>query len=82
MHITIITVFPQLHESFLQTSLIARAQKEGLVTFSSIRFSDVCEPGERIDEPTCGPGAGMVLKPLVVERAIKKAEDPFRGPRH
>ena len=74
MKISIITPFPALYDHFLKTSLVARAQKNEIITISLFAFSDVCQPGERIDESICGPGTGMVIKPEVVERAIGKVE--------
>jgi tRNA (guanine37-N1)-methyltransferase len=74
MKISIITVFPELHEQFLQTSLISRAQEKNIVSFDLIKLSDLCTPKERIDEPVCGPGAGMIIKPQVIEKAIEACE--------
>jgi len=74
VNVSIITVFPELYDSFLTTSLIARAKKKELVDFNVVRFSDFCSPKERIDEPVCGPGSGMVIKPEVVEKAITHCE--------
>lgn len=74
MKISIITVFPELYEAFLATSLIKRAQEQHTVAFNLVRFSDMCEPKERIDEPTCGPGAGMIIKPEVLQKAIEFCE--------
>lgn len=74
MKISIISVFPEIHQMLTATSIIGRAAEQGLISFDYIRFSDMCEPKERIDEPVCGPGVGMILKPLVVEKAIKEAE--------
>ena len=71
--ISIITVFDELYDTFLNTSLVGRAQKEKHVSFNVLKLSDFCEPKERIDEPTCGPGVGMVLKPEVMQRAIEAA---------
>ncbi len=68
--ISIITVFPQLHESFISLSLLGKAQEKGLIAINLIRFSDFVAPKERIDQQLCGPGAGMILKPEVVEKAI------------
>ena len=39
----------------------------------------MCEPKERIDEPTVGHGAGMIIKPAVVEKAIDTCEKQW-GP--
>lgn len=74
MKISIISVFPEFHQSINALSIIGKAVQQGLVSFDFIRFSDLCEPKERIDEPTCGPGAGMILKPVVVQKAIELAE--------
>lgn len=69
--ISLVTVFPELYTHFLQASLIKRAIEKKLIAFNLVSFSQFCEPKERIDEPVVGPGAGMILKPLVVERAIE-----------
>lgn len=68
--ISIITVFPELHENFIKTSLVQRAVEQGILQFNLVRFSDMCQPKERIDEPTVGHGAGMIIKPEVVQKAI------------
>src|SRR5579862_1413439 len=79
MKISIISVFPELHEHFIATSLIARAVEKNIISFNLIKLSDMCAPKERIDEPTCGPGAGMIIKPEVIEKAIDTAEKEY-GP--
>lgn len=71
MKITIISTFPQLHETFFTTSLIARAVEKKLISYNLIRFSDFCQPKERIDEPTCGPGPGMIIKPEITQKALE-----------
>jgi len=77
MKISIITVFPEIHQTFLSHSLIARAIEKNIITVNLIRFSDMCEPKERIDEPTVGHGAGMIIKPEVVEKALNHCENSF-----
>jgi tRNA (guanine37-N1)-methyltransferase len=77
--ISIITVFPELYDSFIKTSLIGRAVEEKLVEFNFVKFSDLCLPKERIDEPTVGPGAGMIIKPEIMQKAIQSCQEKF-GP--
>ncbi len=77
MKISIITVFPELHELFIKTSIIGRAAEKGLLEFNIVRFSDMCPPKERIDEPTVGPGVGMIIKPEIVQRAITACEEKW-----
>lgn len=73
--ISILTVFPDLYETFLKTSLLKRAQEQ--MSFSVAGFSSFCDPKERIDGPTAGHGAGMALRPEVLERAITVTEERF-----
>lgn len=75
--ISIITVFPELYDTFIKTSLIGRAVQDKLVEFNFIKFSNMCSPKERIDEPTVGPGAGMIIKPEVMEKAIELCQEKF-----
>ncbi|MCB9493162.1 MAG: tRNA (guanosine(37)-N1)-methyltransferase TrmD [Epsilonproteobacteria bacterium] len=75
MKITIISVFPELHESFINTSLVARAVDAGIVKFNLLKLSQFCPVKERIDEPTCGPGPGMIIKPELLQLAIDHAQD-------
>lgn len=74
MKISIITVFPELFDQFLHTSLIKRAQENNLVTFNLVKLSNLVRAKERIDEPVCGPGAGMIIKPNLIEQAIDTCE--------
>jgi len=71
--------FFEAHQTFLGLSIIGKAAQKGLVEFNLVKFSDFVLPKERIDEPTCGPGAGMIIKPEVVEKAIAACEEKW-GP--
>lgn len=75
MNISIVTLFPDLYASFLETSLIKRARHKGLLSFDVASLLSFCAPGERIDAPTVGHGPGMLLKPEVVAKAIEQQED-------
>jgi tRNA (guanine37-N1)-methyltransferase len=74
MHISILTVFPQLFEPFIKTSLIGRAVEQGKISFDLTDYFSYCPPKTRIDAPAFGHGAGMVIKPEVIERAIQEKE--------
>jgi tRNA (guanine37-N1)-methyltransferase len=75
MNISIASVFPELYEPFLNTSLIKRAQENGIISINTMSFFRMVAPKERIDAPTFGPGAGMVIKPTVVQKAIDTLEE-------
>ncbi len=75
MNIAVFTLFPELYKPFLTTSLIGRAQEKGLVTLDIQSLFSFCAPKERIDGPTFGPTAGMVIRPDVIERAVNHLEE-------
>jgi tRNA (guanine37-N1)-methyltransferase len=79
MKISILSVFPQLYKPFLETSLVARAQEQKLVQFNLADFFSFVAPKERIDAPTFGHGAGMLIKPEVVQKTIE-AQEQKHGP--
>jgi len=72
--ISIITVFEELYKPFLDTSLIGRAQKNSIINVSVKNLFSCVEPKQRIDGPAYGHGAGMLIRPDVVEKAIEERE--------
>lgn len=77
MNISIVTVFPELYEPFLKASLVAAAQHKELVSVDVAAFRSFVAPKERIDAPPFGKGTGMLIKPVVVERAIQAQEQKY-----
>ncbi len=71
MNVSILTLFPNLYESFLKTSLVFRAHEKNIINSDLKSLFDFCLPKERVDGPTFGPGPGMLIKPEVVEKAIE-----------
>lgn len=74
MKISVLATFPELFQPFLSTSLIKRAIQNGHVSVELNSFFSYAEPKERIDAPTFGHGAGMLIKPAIVEKAIADIE--------
>jgi len=74
MKISVLSVFPELYDTFLNTSLVKRAAGKGLVDFSVDSFKSFVAPKERIDAPTFGHGAGMVIRAEVVQKAVEASE--------
>lgn len=74
LNLSIVTLFPDLYEPFIKTSLIGRACEKNLLTANTINLFSFCAPKERLDAPSYGPGAGMLLKPMVVQKAIESGE--------
>lgn len=74
MIISILTLFPDLYDQFLKTSLVRRAHERGQVDFDVQNLFSLCAPKERIDGPTFGHGAGVLIRPDIVEKAITGQE--------
>ena len=63
MHIDILTLFPQMVESFFTSSIMARAVEKGIITYRIINFRDYAHDRHRTcDDIPYGGGAGMILK--------------------
>lgn len=77
MNISLITVFPELYDLFLKTSLIGRSRENKLVTYDIESFFAFVKPKERIDAPTFGPGPGMLLRPDLVEQFVNQKEAQY-----
>ena len=73
MHIDIISVIPELLESPLQHSIMKRAQEKGLlkVELHHLRKWAVNEYGQ-VDDYQFGGGAGMVMMPEPLSKAIEE----------
>lgn len=72
MKISIITLFPEVFETILNSSILKRAQKKGLVEFELINLRYFGEGKHQIvDDRPYGGGAGMILKPDVLAKAIR-----------
>lgn len=79
MNVSIVTLFPELYKPFLETSLLKKAHNQKLVQFSVRSLFEFCKPKQRVDSPTFGHGAGMLLRPEIVEQAIQAQQTDW-GP--
>jgi tRNA (guanine37-N1)-methyltransferase len=77
--IQIITLFPEMFEGVLNSSMLWKAQKEQLVKYELINLRDFgIGPRKQVDDTPFGGGDGMVLKPEPLFAAVEhsKKEDP------
>lgn len=76
MRIDIVTALPDLVEAPLQHSIIKRAQEADVVTLQVHDLRDFATDKHRqIDDRPYGGGAGMVLKPEPLFRAVEAIEE-------
>jgi tRNA (guanine37-N1)-methyltransferase len=88
MNFHIITLFPEMFDSYLNESILARAQKEGKIKFNFYNPRDYVKPtaGQkknakpylRVDDKPYGGGPGMVMQaePMIkaIEAALRKVK--------
>ena len=72
MKITILTLFPEMFDGFLTSSIIKRAIGKGVVTVNIVNIRDYTKDKYgRVDTPPIGGGAGLVMKCQPIVDALK-----------
>lgn len=77
--VNLLTIFPEIFESFLKTSLIGKAISRGLFQANLTDIRDFSSaPHHKVDDSPYGGGAGMVMlpEPLVASIESVKSKDP------
>lgn len=73
MKFTIITLYPDAIKPYLDTSILGRAQKKGLININIVNLRDFgLGKHKQVDDTPFGGGPGMILRADVVIPAIKK----------
>jgi len=68
----ILTLFPEIFQPFLETSIIGRSIQEKKICVELINFRDFAtDKHHKVDDATYGGGPGMVLKCEPIHRAIE-----------
>jgi tRNA (guanine37-N1)-methyltransferase len=79
-HAAILTLFPDMFPGTLGQSLAGKALREGKWSYSAVDIRSFATDKHRtVDDHLAGGGAGMVLKPDILARAIDAT--PHLGPR-
>jgi tRNA (guanine37-N1)-methyltransferase len=74
LEVDILTLFPKMLEAPLSESMMGRAQEAGVVKFRIHNLRDWSDDPrhQKVDDRPFGGGAGMVIRPEPVYRALKK----------
>ena len=76
MKIYFITPFPNIINSILGESMLAKAKERGKVEYNVINLFDYLDnPKDRIDDYPFGGGDGMILKPAPIFKAFRSIND-------
>lgn len=70
-HVKLMTLFPEMFPGFLGTSLSGKALEKGLWSFETFNpRAFATDMHKTVDDSPFGGGAGMVMKPDVLDRAL------------
>jgi tRNA (guanine37-N1)-methyltransferase len=82
MRVDVITIFPELFEPFLRTSLVGRAVEAGLLEVAVHDLRDwSADPHRSVDDEPYGGGGGMVMTAppwIAAVRAVAAGASPWR----
>ncbi len=80
MHISVVTLFPEMFAAVTDYGISGRALRQGLLTVNLIDLRTFTEDRHRtVDDRPYGGGPGMVLKPEPLQRAIRQARSDSVG---
>ncbi|KHE66987.1 tRNA (guanosine(37)-N1)-methyltransferase TrmD, partial [Halobacillus sp. BBL2006] len=72
MHIDILTLFPEMFDGVLNTSIMKRAQNREAFSYRYVNFRDyTTNKHNKVDDYPYGGGAGLVLTPQPIFDAIE-----------
>jgi len=75
MNIHYLTLFPEMYDGVLNSSILKRAKDKGIVDYHLVDFRDYSEDKHnKVDDYPYGGGAGMVLKPEPIFNAMDALE--------
>jgi len=77
MNIKILSLFPEILEAYFSASIMKRAVAKGLVSYELVNIRDYAYDRHRkCDDEVFGGGAGMLMKPEPLDRALEAAGSP------
>lgn len=78
-HVNLLTLFPDMFPGMLGQSLSGRAREDGKWSYSALNIRDFAtDKHKTVDDTPFGGGAGMVMRPDVIESALLSLPDPGR----
>ncbi len=77
MLVSVVTLFPEIFEPVLNSSILKRAQSKGKVKFELINLRDFGEGVHQVvDGRPYGGGAGMILRADTLAKAVRSVRTP------
>jgi len=77
MRLTLLSLFPEILKAYFDASIMKRAVAAGYVEYSLVNIRDYAtDKHHKCDDEVFGGGAGMLMKPEPLDRALKDAGSP------
>jgi tRNA (guanine37-N1)-methyltransferase len=77
MKISVLTLFPEIIEAYFTASIMKRAVERKLVEYKLVNIRDYAyDKHRKCDDEVFGGGAGMLMKPEPLDRALGEAGSP------
>ncbi|MDR2943376.1 MAG: tRNA (guanosine(37)-N1)-methyltransferase TrmD [Treponema sp.] len=74
MKYTVLTLFPEITDTFFATSIMAKAIKKGIIEYCAVNIRDfAADKHKTCDDAPYGGGPGMLMLPEPLDLAIKHA---------
>jgi tRNA (guanine37-N1)-methyltransferase len=72
MKFNVITIFPEIISDYCKETILGRAQKNKIIKINPVQLRDFAfDKHQKVDDTPYGGGAGMVMKPEPIYRALK-----------
>jgi len=82
MKFTVLTLFPELADSFFEHGIIGRAIDKQIIAGTSVNIRDFSlDRHNTVDDRPYGGGCGMVMKPEPLAAAVRAAKKDYPGSR-
>ena len=83
MRFHIITIFPEMFDSYLKESILGRAVKNKLISFKFYNPRDFIKAPKNnykpVDDKPYGGGPGMVMRAEPILKAVEKATSKIKN---
>ena len=77
LNFNILTLFPEMFPGSLGQSLSGRALENGLWSYNALQIRDYAtDKHKTVDDTPFGGGAGMVMRPDIIEKALNSINTP------